>query len=183
MQETAHQTTPWIRTSPVAIWGILGVVLLLLSGVYRVAPHAIEPLRSAGSLLWWQLALYAFSIVFNAYMEGYRGFHLRVAPRVVSRAHDLARHSRPIDVVLAPLYCGSFYGASRRKLVIRYVLFFFIVGVIIAMHYVPQPWRGIVDAGVTVGLGIGALSIVWTYFRSLSDPEWFAAQLAKSEQR
>lgn len=183
MEETVHQTTPWIRISPVALWGIFGVVFLLLNGVHRVLPHALEPLRSAGSIPWWQLGLYLFSIAFNAYMEGYRGFHLRVAPRVVSRAHELTRHARLIDVILAPLYCGSFYGAPTRKLIIRYTLFFFIVGVIIAMHYVPQPWRGIVDAGVTVGLGIGAFSIVWTYFRSLSDPEWFEGQLERSGQR
>lgn len=177
------QASSWPRISPVAVWGIAGVVLLLFNGVRRVLPIALEPLYDLKSLTWWHLAFYGLSVVFNTYMEGYRGFHLRVAPRVVSRAHQLSAKSRPIDVVLAPLYCSSFYGAPKRDLIARYILFFSIVGIIVAMHYVPQPWRGIVDAGVVVGLSIGCASIAWTYVRSLVDPDWFAGQLARSERR
>jgi hypothetical protein len=31
-----------------------------------------------------------------------------------------------------------------------------------------QPWRGIVDAGVVVGLGIGTASIVWHAVRAMA---------------
>ena len=35
-----------------------------------------------------------------------------------------------------------------------------IVGLVMAVRLLPQPWRGIVDAGVVVGLAIGITSIV-----------------------
>jgi hypothetical protein len=172
-----------VRVQPAALWGVVGVILLLANGVHRVLPHALEPLHSAQFLPWWQLALYLGSIAFNAYMEGYRGFHLRVAPRVVQRAHELSERDNVYDTVLAPLYCASFYGAPVRTLVVRYLLLTLIVGVIVGMHYVPQPWRGIVDAGVVVGLGMGAASIAWTYYRSLMDPEWFEEVVEKTDAK
>ena len=38
-----------------------------------------------------------------------------------------------------------------------------------AFQYLPQPWRGVLDAGVVVGLGWGILSIVALALRSIAD--------------
>lgn len=153
--------------SPAAIWGVLGVVLLLASGVYRVLPWALEPLHqpeTMGTLHW---LLYGGSVIFNGFMEGYRGFQLGVVPRVLARARHLSEHPNARDAWLAPLFCAGFYGMERRALIARYILLFGIIGVIVAMRFVPQPWRGIVDAGVVVGLGWGCIALLFGLLRAI----------------
>ena len=36
-----------------------------------------------------------------------------------------------------------------------------IIGFVLIARQLPQPWRGIVDAGVVVGLGLGIISILY----------------------
>lgn len=162
---TQEHTSPGL--SPAAIWGVLGVVLLLASGVSRVLPWALEPLRepeTMGALHW---LLYGGSVAFNAFMEGYRGFQLGVVPRVLARARYLSEHPSTRDALLAPFFCAGFYGMERRALIARYILLFGIIGVIVAMRFVPQPWRGIVDAGVVVGLGWGCVALLVGLLRAI----------------
>ena len=44
------------------------------------------------------------------------------------------------------------------------VFFFAVVGFVVLLRFTPQPWRGIVDAGVVVGLSWGVVTILvyWT---------------------
>jgi hypothetical protein len=146
-------------THPAALWGIFGFVLILLQAIYRLAPLAWEPIAS-GQLETWHWGLYTFSIVFNGYSEGYKAFQLQVAPRVIARADHLASQPRLLHVILAPLFCMALFHASRRRLIISWSVYAGILVLIIAVRQLAQPWRGIVDAGVVVGLSWGVLAII-----------------------
>lgn len=140
-------------------WGIGGVLLLLLFAIYRLAPMALDLANSTLSLLHW--AALAFSIVYMAYAEGYKGFHLGFAPRVVVRANYLREHPRIFLVLLAPLFCMGYIHATRRRKLLSIGLTAMIICFVLVARTLPQPWRGIIDAGVVVGLGIGIISILY----------------------
>jgi hypothetical protein len=146
-------------------WGVLGVVALLVQALWRLTPIALEALGSGLSPLHWGITLAWVGI--NAHAEGYRGFHRRFSPRVVARAQWLADNPRPWLVALAPIFCMSLVHASRRGLIVARVLLLGIVGIVAVVRLLPQPWRGIVDAGVVVGLGLGLLSLLYFYVREL----------------
>ncbi|MDX1502568.1 MAG: hypothetical protein R3325_09395 [Thermoanaerobaculia bacterium] len=142
-----------------ALWGIGGVLLLLSSAVWRLTPvglAALEAPLGAGHTLF--LVLW---MVFMLWSEGYRGFHLGFAPRVVARARYLREHPRPLHVALAPLYCMGFVHATARRRVTSLAVTAGIVALVVLVRRFPQPWRGLVDLGVVVGLAAGILSLAW----------------------
>lgn len=145
------------RSRFATIWGLAGVFLLLMNAVVRLTPRALEPLRSG--MTGWQWALYAASIIFNAYAEGYRAFQLQFAPRVVARALHLGRNPRPLHVALAPIYCMALFHATRRRLIASWCVLVGVVILVIVINRVDQPWRGILDAGVVVGLTWGMIAM------------------------
>jgi len=148
-----------------AVWGVLGVLGLLGQACARLTPRALEAIEGGLSPL--QLVALAAWIGFMAYTEGLRGFHRRFSPRVVARATYLREYPRPLFVALAPLFCMSMFHASRRGLVVARVLVLFIVLLVLVVSQLDQPWRGIIDAGVVVGLALGAASIVWYAVQAL----------------
>lgn len=141
----------------IAAWGVAGVIALLLHAVLRLTPRAIEAVTSGLDATQW--VVLAGWVVFMAHSEGYRGFHARVAPRLVARAWYLADHPRPLRVALAPAYCLSLFGASPRGVVVARVMIVAIALLVVLVSWLEQPWRGIVDAGVVVGLAIGLASV------------------------
>lgn len=129
---------------------------------------ALELENSSMSQVHW-LAL-AFSVVYMAYAEGYKGFHLGFAPRVVVRARYLADNPRPLHVLLAPLFCMGYIYATRKRQILSFALTTMIICFVLIARSMPQPWRGIVDAGVVVGLVLGVLSIAYFLIISSNDP-------------
>jgi hypothetical protein len=157
-----------LRASELAIasWGVLGVLALLGQALSRLTPLAIEPIER-GMLGPGHWVLYVGWTVLNAYAEGYRGFQRAFVPRVVARALHLARHPHPLRVILAPVFCMALFHARRRDLVRAWVLLAAIVALVIVIRLLPQPWRGIVDAGVVAGLGWGAVALLVAFGRVL----------------
>jgi len=149
-------------------WGIGGVLLLLIFAIFRLAPMALELENSSMSMVHW-LTL-AFSVIYMAYAEGYKGFHLGFAPRVIVRARYLANNPRPLHVLLAPLFCMGYIYATRRRQIVSFALTTMIICFVLIARSMPQPWRGILDAGVVVGLSLGVLSIGYFLIISSSDP-------------
>jgi hypothetical protein len=151
-----------VKRGIIATWGVGLVVALLLKSVLRLAPMALEPWLD-GSMTTLQKGLFVGFLLFNAYGEGYRGFQLRYAPRVVSRAFYLADHPRLLHVVLALPFCMSLFHAKRRQMIVSWTFLLGLVGVVALVRLVPQPWRGIIDGGVVVGLvwGIVAVIVLW----------------------
>jgi hypothetical protein len=146
------------------IWGIVGVLLLLCFALYRLAPMAFELAEIELSALHWSALV--FSIIYMAYAEGYKGFHKGFAPRVVVRASFLKNNPKPLHILLAPLFCMGYIHATRKRQLLSIGLTLMIICFIFLARTLAQPWRGILDAGVVVGLGIGILSIC--YFLALA---------------
>jgi hypothetical protein len=153
---------PDSRSRPVQLamlWGVLGFCALLVHALVRLTPIALEPIEAG--MLWWQWAIYIGFAVFQAYAEGYKGFQTQMSPRVVARAQWLARNPKPVLVVFAPLFCMGFFYATRKRMIVTWALTAMIVAFVIAIRYLDQPWRGIIDGGVVVGLGWGLIAQLW----------------------
>ena len=153
--------------SLVALWGVVGFLVILGQAIHRLLGLALEPIVR-GQLHSWQWGLYGLSIALLGYSEGYRAFQLKAAPRIVVRAMHLARHPRPLHVVLAPFFSTGLFHATRRRLITSWSLYAGLILLILAVRQLDQPWRGIVDAGVVVGLTWGAVSIIIYYVRALA---------------
>lgn len=124
------------------------------------------------SLLHW--AALIFSVLYMAYAEGYKGFHQGFAPRVVIRANYLRQNPRISHIVLAPIFCMGYIYATRRRKLLSYGLSTMIICFVLIARMLPQPWRGIVDAGVVTGLAIGIVSILYFLAIVLYKPESLA---------
>ncbi len=145
----------------------MGVAAFILRALVSLTPIALEPIQN-GSLTSWQWVLLGGWVVFNLYAEGYRGFHRRFSPRVVARAMELADNRGWFRVLFAPPYCMGLFHAPRRVLITSWVLLFAIIGVVVFVRQVAQPWRGIIDAGVVVGLGAGLVSMLLLFARAIA---------------
>ena len=118
-----------------------------------------------------------------AYSEGYKGFQKSFSPRVVARARYLQNNPRPVHVLIAPLFCMGFFHATRRRMITAYVMTFAIVMAVILFNQISQPWRGILDAGVVVGLCWGIVSIMVYFFQSMTGDEFeFSAEVPVENQ-
>jgi hypothetical protein len=151
-------------------WGLLGVAGLISSAIWRLTPRVVELADFALGPLHW-LVLAAFT-PYMAYAEGYKGFHLNFAPRVVARALYLrqAQARRPLQhilfTVLAPAFCMGYFHATRRRMLVSWLVSSAIVVLVLGVSHAPQPWRGIVDAGVVTGLAVGFASLLWHWQRA-----------------
>ena len=142
-----------------AAWGILGVTGLLAAAICRLTPIALaayEGTLSRGQ--WWIAGLYCVAML---YAEGYRGFQLRFSPRTASRIRYLRDRPRLLHSLLAPLFAMGFFHATRRTRITAFALTTGIVVLVLLVHQLDQPWRGIVDSGVVLGLTWGVLSLLW----------------------
>jgi hypothetical protein len=148
-----------------AVWGILGLTLIFGRGLVCLYPYVEELPESAFGWFHW-IAIVA-SLLFMGYAEGYKGFHLKFSPRAAARARYLRENPTPVRIILAPLFCMGFFHATRKRKIVAYSLTTMIIALIILVRHLPQPWRGIVDAGVLLGLGWGLVS-VWIFsFKAL----------------
>jgi hypothetical protein len=150
----------------IVLWSVGGVLALLVKAIVRLLPRALEPIQD-GSFDGAAAIAYVASIVFLAYSEGYRGFQQRFSPRVVVRTLHLAAHPKPLLVILGPLHAMALIHATRRRLIGSWLLLLMIVGLILLVSMLEQPWRGAVDAGVVVGLSWGALATLVMLVRAL----------------
>ena len=147
-------------------WGITGVLLLLGTAVARLTAPALEAFeRPLGAGQWVFLAV---SVAVMAYAEGVRGFQRSWSPRVVARALRLRRARTPRQAWLAPLFCMGFFDASRRRVVTAWCLTLGIVALVLLVAQLSQPWRGLLDVGVIVGLCWGMTSVVLIFVAALS---------------
>jgi hypothetical protein len=136
----------------------LGITLILGSAIMRILPHIFDAFDLRLSFLQWiTLILWC---VFMVIAEGYRGFQKLFSPRVAARALHLIKHGRAVDLILAPLYCMGYFHATRKRIITSWSLTVGITLLVIIFRYLPQPWRGIVDSGVVLGLFYG---LVWVY--------------------
>ncbi len=153
----------------VGFWGVLGLSALLGSSVYRVSLVALDAWGDEVAPLqahhWIFLTVW---VLFMGYTEGYRGFQLGYSRRVVLCALSLRHEQRLMPRLLAPLTCMGVIYASRSRLVVAWSVIVAVVGIVSVVRLFPQPWRGLVDAGVVVGLGWGLLAMWSNIIRVLA---------------
>ena len=143
-----------------AIWGIGGLSLLFGSALFRLYPYAEELCGMAFE--WFHWVALAASLLFMGYAEGYKGFHLKFSPRCAARALYLKNNPTVVRILFAPFFCMGYFHATRKRKIVSYSLTLMIILLIVFVRKLDQPWRGIVDAGVVLGLGWGLVS-VWLF--------------------
>ena len=139
-----------------ALWAIGGVAALLLWAVYRLAVIAVAAFEYPFG--WRHWATLAAIIPFMAWSEGVRGFQKRFSPRVAERATTIRSRPTLARVALAPLFAAGYFGGGRRERLGVYSGSLGILVLIALVHRLEQPWRGILDVGVVVGLSWGTIA-------------------------
>jgi len=156
------------RSALIQAWGTFGVVGYLSFGVTKVVPIVLEGLSAIEEA--WQWALLAATLLFFAYVEGYKGFQLGFSPRVVSRAWVVAEENAELPLwhkILAPAFCIGYFHGTTKRVVTSWAVTTVIFAVVIGVKQLPNPYRAIIDAGVIVGLVWGIVSIIILYLGSL----------------
>ena len=64
----------------------------------------------------------------------------------------------------------GFYAAPRRVMYTVYAITSMIVILVLIMRTVDQPWRGIIDAGVVVGLSWGTIATLLLGMQAMRSP-------------
>lgn len=141
-----------------ALWGITGISWLLGSAIYRLTAVAFDAFSP--NLLWYHWITLVLVVGFMAHSEGYRGFQKGFSPRVAARAKYLVAQPNLIRTILAPLFCMGYFHATRRRKITSISVTLGIILIILLVRLLPQPWRGIIDAGVVVGLVWGLTSML-----------------------
>jgi len=142
-----------------AIWGMFGVMAIVFFAIVRLVPYMMTALATELNALQW--VVLASHVGFMAWSEGYRGFQLKFSPRVAARALYLCRQPTSWRMrFMAPLFCIGYFTACRRTKTIAWAGTIGIVILVLLVHQLDQPWRGIIDAGVVVGLGWGLISLI-----------------------
>lgn len=165
-QVTDENRMPWAARMLGVVWGIGGVAAVLVYAALSLGRYAQEAVSAGlGPAEWFVLLVNA---ALMAWAEGYRGFQQRFSPRVAARALNLYRQPTVLRLVLAPLFCAGYFGATVQ---LRRAVWIGTAGIVLAVlvfNQLPQPWRGILDAGVLGGLIWGTTAMLvmgWTTFR------------------
>jgi hypothetical protein len=149
-----------------ALWGIAGVTLLLGYAIVRLAQIGLDSFSY--DYQWYHWIILAGSIVFMAYSEGYKGFQKSYSPRLAARIRHLRDNPRLSHSLLSPLFGMGLFHTTRRRLIASYLLLAMVAVFIVIAHQLPQPWRGILDLGVVVGLSWGLVSMLLYCWRALT---------------
>ena len=165
---TPHLVALPFETMPVkilgfigAFWGIGGVLLLLSQAVIRLSQRGIEAFSDQYVLDWYHWLTLVVCVVFMAYSEGYKAFQLAFCPRVASRAQYLSKNPNLVHVILAPAFCMGFFYATKKRIITSTCVTVGVILLIVIVSQTPQPWRGLIDIGVVVGLTWGVVSLIY----------------------
>ena len=134
-------------------WGVGGFSALVAVGLVRLSGQFLRATEVPWSSV--QILVALVFVAFMAWTEGSRGFQLSYAPKFAHRAEALRKHATFVQALLAPVYCMGLAWAPARSLAANWALLAVIVALVAAFGVVPQPWRGILDGGVVVGLTWG----------------------------
>lgn len=136
---------------------------LLLRAIFGLSPRAVDAIES-GLTNWQWVVLIVFAL-FMLMAEGYRGFQKKFSPRTAARVKYLRDHPTPLRVLLAPIFCMGFFHANRKTRLTAFILTLGIIILVLTVTYLClDPWRGIIDFGVVLGLTWGLISFwIFTY--------------------
>jgi len=147
------------------IYSIGGVIAIFSSAIYRLYPHVREGFSIDFKTAHWIVLLSYLMVMIVA--KGYFALHRSFVPRIINRSELLVKEGKIIDRILAPFFCMGFFRATKKRLITSYSMLIFVVSFIISASKISQPWRGIMDLGVVVGLSLGILSLLFSGFNRL----------------
>ena len=143
------------------LWGVIGVSAILLRAIIGIAPRAQKAIE--GGLTNFQWTILVVFALFMLVAEGYRGFQKKFSPRTAARVRYLRNNPKPLHVALAPFFCMGFFHANRKTRLTAIILTLGILTLILLVKFCcPDPWRGIIDFGVVLGLSYGLISF-WIF--------------------
>ncbi|BBB27850.1 hypothetical protein [Amphritea japonica] len=140
------------------LWGFAGIAFIFGNAILRLGVIGFDTFLF--SLSWYHWAALVISVVFMGFAEGYKGFQRGYSPRVAARLLFLRDNVTPVRFIFAPLFCMGFFDIKRKRMIVSYCLLVGILLLVQLVHMLEQPWRGIVDLGVVVGLTWGSTSII-----------------------
>jgi len=139
------------------LWGLMGIFTLLIFAIYRLSSIALDAFSY--DFFWYHWLVLIGNTLFMAHSEGYRGFQLNFSPRVAARLKSLFEFPTFLHVITAPFYCIGYYHIKRSKQLLIIGLTTGILILVYLIRFMPQPWRGIIDVGVVVGLSWGVVTL------------------------
>ncbi|MDF1814511.1 MAG: hypothetical protein P1V20_20055 [Verrucomicrobiales bacterium] len=152
------------------VWGTTGVCALLGCAIYRLYPRAMEALEGGlTALQWFVLVVWT---MFMLVAEGYRGFQKKFSPRTAARVRYLRDHPDPLRTLLAPLFSMGYFHATKKTKIIATCLTLGIILLVVLVSFCPQPWRGIIDSGVVLGLTYGLISFLVFTWQALTTSDY-----------
>ncbi|MEM8954388.1 MAG: hypothetical protein AAGD22_09580 [Verrucomicrobiota bacterium] len=140
-----------------AIWGAAGMFWMLGYAVWGLAPIAWDAYSGGFTRVQWVAC--GLWVIFMAHAEGYKGFQKSFSPRTAARIHYLWTKPNVLHSILAPFFSMGYFHGTRRTKTVAWCLSLGVLGLVLLVGYLPQPWRGIVDVGVVVGLSWGMISL------------------------
>jgi len=146
-----------------AIWGVSGALAILVYAVFKMVRHTSEAMTFELNV-WHYLVLIVWTF-FMAYSEGYKGFQKGYSPRVAARSIYLREKCTWLRLFLAPLFCLGFFHSPRKRKIVVWILLIGIALIVVLFQKIPQPWRGVLDFGVIVGLSWGIIATVVYFFK------------------
>ncbi len=141
-----------------ALWGLVGLSFILAMPMYRLGLVGVDALSF--TLSWYHWLFLIVWCGFMAFGEGYRGFQQSFSPRAAARLVYLRANPTPLRVLLAPLFCMGFFHIERKRMIITYSVTLMIIVMVQLVGLLEQPWRGLVDLGVSLGLAWGLVSVL-----------------------
>jgi hypothetical protein len=152
------------------VWAVIGISLIFAYAIFRLTPHFTEALNAGFSFgNWITLLLWC---VFMLLSEGYFGFQKQFSPRFAARALYLFNNPRPSHLLLAPIFCAGFINTTKRRKLSIWILSFGILLLVIGVKYIAQPWRGIIDIGVILGLLYGLVTIYYLTIKTMVEKKY-----------
>lgn len=149
------------------IWAIIGLLILLGFACWRLSTYTIESFSMPLNSMHW--VVFIGFTAFMAHGEGYKGFQKKFSPRFAARCKYLSRNTTTLQLLLAPLFCMAYFHAPKRRVIATCALTVMIIIFIFTFRLIPQPWKGLLDFGVVLGLAWGMASTLYFCFKAFTD--------------
>lgn len=149
------------------IWAIIGLLVLLGFACWRLSAYTLESFSMP--LNWLHYLVFIAWAIFMAHGEGYKGFQKKFSPRFAARCKYLSHSATWLQLLLAPLFCMAYFHAPKKRVIATFALTIMIIVFIFAFRLIPQPWKGLLDFGVVLGLAWGIVSTTYYCFKAFTD--------------
>ena len=150
------------------VYGIAVFVVIIVGAIINLSSHVVQALQYDLSPMQWIVMV--INVVLMAYYEGLKGFQRSYSPRLVARAKSLVNQRTLRQLLLAPAFCMGFFDAPHRRVIAAYLLTVVILAFVFIFRALPQPWRGVLDVGVIVGLSWGLTATFYFLIKYVRSP-------------